>query len=79
MEGTASEGRATALPPTKATYISVMMVRGGSASHKRSLRDGFREDWGPGSRQVQKGDWVRGLVAGLRWGASGRLLERRTS
>lgn len=79
MEGTACEGRATTLPPSKTTYIVVTMVRGGSASQKWSLWNGFSEDWGPGSRQVQKGDWVRGLVAGLRWGASGGLLERRTS
>lgn len=81
MKGTTCEWRTGPLAPTKPSsrVILVMMVRGVSASQQRSLWDGDREHRGTRAGQVEEGNGVRGLVAGLSWGTSGGFVERRGS
>lgn len=55
----------------------VKLLRGVSASQQRCLWDGEREDRGPRGGQVQEGNWVRGMVAGMSWRTCRGLVERR--
>lgn len=79
MEGTTCERRTRPLAPTKppAGKISVKLLRGGPASHHRSLWDGKGENRWPRAGQVEEGNGVGGLVAGLSWWTAGGLEERR--
>lgn len=80
MEGTTCERRTGPLVATKSPCreILVKLPGGVSASHHRSLLHGDREDGGSKTRQVQEGNGIRGLVAGLSCGTNRGFLQRRS-